>query len=81
MEIYIAAFAGLLSSLLLAVVYLADRYEREPIGLIQNVFLSGLLGQLVLILVIDRLTGAESWSGIWILVTVTCAAVSMPLQV
>lgn len=80
MEIYIAAFAGLLSSLLLAVVYLADRYEREPIGLIQNVFLSGLLGQLVLVLVVDRLTGAESWSGIWILVTVTCAAVYLPFQ-
>jgi hypothetical protein len=79
-EIYIAAFAGLLSSLLLAVVYLADRYEREPIGLIQNVFLSGLLGQLVLVLVVDRVTGAESWSGPWILVTVTCAAVYLPFQ-
>jgi hypothetical protein len=79
-EIYIAAFAGLLSSLILAVVYLADRYEREPIGMIQNVFLSGLLGQLVLVLIIDRVTGAESWSGSWILVTVTCAAVSLPFQ-
>jgi hypothetical protein len=28
-EIYIATFAGLLSTLLLAFVYLADRYERE----------------------------------------------------
>ena len=60
MEIYIASFAGLLSSLLLVVVYLADRYEREPIGLIQNFFLSGLLGQLVLILAAEISSAASS---------------------
>ena len=80
MEIYIATFAGLLSTLLLAVVYLADRYEREPIELIQNFFLSGLLGQLVLILAVTAVGGDVSWSGPWILVTIVCAALYLPFQ-
>jgi len=79
-EIYIATFAGLLSTLLLAVVYLADRYEREPIELIQNFFLSGLLGQLVLILAVTAVGGEVSWSGPWILVTMVCAALYLPFQ-
>ena len=80
MEIYIASFAGLLSTLLLAVVYLADRYEREPIELIQNFFLSGLLGQLVIILAITAVGGEVSWSGLWILITIGCAALYLPFQ-
>jgi hypothetical protein len=80
MEIYIATFAGLLSTLLLAVVYLADRYEREPIELIQNFFLSGLLGQLVLILAVTAVSGDVSWSGPWILITIVCAALYLPFQ-
>ena len=80
MEIYIATFAGLLSTLLLAVVYLSDRYEREPIELIQNFFLSGLLGQLVLILAVTAVGGDVSWSGPWILVTIVCAALYLPFQ-
>ena len=80
MEIYIASFAGLLSTLLLAVVYLADRYEREPIELIQNFFLSGLLGQLVLIVAVTAVTGDVSWAGPWILITVVCAALYLPFQ-
>jgi len=79
-EIYIASFAGLLSTLLLAVVYLADRYEREPIELIQNFFLSGLLGQLVIILAITAVGGEVSWSGLWILITIGCAALYLPFQ-
>jgi hypothetical protein len=79
-EIYIATFAGLLSTLLLAVVYLSDRYEREPIELIQNFFLSGLLGQLVLILAVTAVGGDVSWSGPWILVTIVCAALYLPFQ-
>jgi hypothetical protein len=79
-EIYIATFAGLLSTLLLAVVYLADRYEREPIELIQNFFLSGLLGQLVLILGFTAVGGEVSWSGPWILITMVCAALYLPFQ-
>jgi len=79
-EIYIASFAGLLSTILLAVVYLADRYEREPIELIQNFFLSGLLGQLVIILAITSVGGEVSWSGLWILITMVCAALYLPFQ-
>jgi len=79
-EIYIASFAGLLSTLLLAVVYLADRYEREPIELIQNFFLSGLLGQLGLVLAVTSLDGEVSWSGLWILITIFCAALYLPFQ-
>jgi len=80
MEIYIASIAGLLSTLLLAFVYLADRYEREPIELIQNFFLSGLVGQLVLILAVTAATGDVSWSGAWLLITVVCAAIYLPFQ-
>jgi hypothetical protein len=79
-EIYIASFAGLLSTLLLAVVYLADRYEREPIELIQNFFLSGLLGQLVIILALTSLGGEVAWSGPWILLTMVGAALYLPFQ-
>jgi hypothetical protein len=80
MEIYIASFAGLLSTLLLAVIYIADRYEREPIELIQNFFLFGLLGQLVLILAVTAVVGSFSWSGPWILITMVLAAIFLPFQ-
>ena len=80
MEIYIASFAGLLSTILLAVVYFADRYEREPIELIQNYFLSGLLGQLVVILAVASVGGEVSWSGRWILLTMVCVALYLPFQ-
>ena len=80
MEIYIASFAGLLSTLLLAAVYLADRYEREPIELIQNFFLSGLLGQLVIILAVTSVGGEVTWSGPWILLTMVGAALYLPFQ-
>jgi len=79
-EIYIASFAGLLSTLLLVVIYLADRYEREPIELIQNFFLSGLLGQLVIILAVTSVGGEVSWSGWWILFTVVCSALYLAFQ-
>jgi hypothetical protein len=80
MEIYIASFAGLLSTLLLAVIYVADRYEREPIELIQDFFLSGLLGQLVLILAVTAVAGDVFWSGPWTLITVVLAACYLPFQ-
>jgi hypothetical protein len=79
-EIYIATLAGLFSSLLLGFVYLADRYEREPIELIQSYFLFGLAGQLVLILAAVAVFGDISWSGPWILVTVAGAAIVLPIQ-
>jgi hypothetical protein len=79
-EIYVASFAGLLSTLLLAVVYFADRYEREPIELIQNFFFSGLLGQLVIILTVTSVGGEVSWSGLWVLITMVCAALYLPFQ-
>ena len=80
MEIYIASFAGLLSSLLLAVVYFADRYEPEPIELIQDSFLTGLAGQLALIFAASSADGEILWSGPWILVTVVCAAAYLPFR-
>lgn len=79
-EIYIASFAGLLSSLLLVVVYLADRWEREPIELIQSSFLSGLLAQLLLILAFTAAGRSLSWSGSWVLITVVGGALYLPFQ-
>ena len=81
MEIYIAVFAGLLSTLLLGVVYLADRYEREPIELIQNSFLAGLVAQLVLVFAVTLAVGPVIWEGGWLLATAVGVAVMMPFQV
>lgn len=78
MEIYIASFAGLLSSLLLAVVYLADRYEPEPIEMIQDSFLTGLAGQLMLVFAVSSVAGGMLWSDWWLVVTVVAAAVYLP---
>lgn len=80
MEIYIACFAGLLGSLLLALVYAADRYEREPVELIQDSFLTGMTGQLVLILALSAGAGRVEWSGPWLMVTVACAALYLPFR-
>lgn len=80
MEIYIAFFAGTLSAVLLAVVYLADRFEPEPVELIQSTFLSGLAAQLVLILAVTVFGGVTSWSGSWLLVTLVGIAVYLPFQ-
>lgn len=80
MEIYIASFAGLLSSLLLVVVYLADRYEPEPIELIQGSFLTGLMLQLILIFAASAAFGAALWSGPWIMITVACLAIYLPFR-
>jgi hypothetical protein len=80
MEIYIAFFAGLLGVVLLAAVYLADRYEREPIELIQNAFLSGLFIQLVMILAATGIGGVDSWNGAWLLITAVAAALYLPFQ-
>jgi RsiW-degrading membrane proteinase PrsW (M82 family) len=78
--IYIASFASLLSMVVLVTVYLADRYEREPIELIQSCFLLGALGQLVLVLVANTVVAGVSWSGPWVLLTVTCAALYLPFH-
>jgi len=79
-EIYLASFAGLLSTLLLGVVYLADRYEREPIELIQNFFVSGLVLQLGLVLVVEAAGVSPSWSGPWIVLTAVGAALFLSFQ-
>ncbi len=80
MLIYIASFASLLSMVVLVTVYLADRYEREPIELIQNCFLFGVLSQLVLILAANAAVTGVFWSGPWVLLTVTCAAGLLPFH-
>lgn len=78
MLIGITVLAGVLSSLLLAAVFLADRYEREPVELIQDSFLLGLVGQLVLILSRWAATGEATWTGPWPLVTALAVACSLP---
>ncbi len=80
MEITIAVIAGVVSSLLLAAVYIADRYEREPVELIQDSFLVGLIGQLALILARWTVTGDALWVGPWPLVTVLAVALYLPLR-
>jgi hypothetical protein len=79
-EVYLATFAGLLSVALLSVVCFADRYEREPVELIQNSFLSGLFGQLVLILALSAIDTDIYWSGTWLFLTVSLAAVYLSHQ-
>jgi hypothetical protein len=79
-EIYIAFFSGSLAVVLLAVVYLADRYEPEPIELIQNFFLTGLFFQIALIMAFTAIGGLDSWTGPWLLVTIAVAAMYLPFQ-
>jgi hypothetical protein len=79
-EIAIAVLAGWLSSFLLAIIYLADRYEPEPIELIQDSFLTGLTGQLALILTRWAVTGDAFWSDWWMLVTVLVLGLVMPIR-
>jgi hypothetical protein len=79
--IYIASFAGLLSIVVLGLVYLADRYEPEPIELIQNSFLFGFVVQLVLVLAATAVAGQLMWSGAWLMITVGGVALAMPFQV
>ncbi len=78
MIIYVAAVTALLSLLVLAMVYLADLFEREPLDLIQNAFLAGLATQLVLVLGAHRLGAIEAWSGWLYLLTLVALAVVLP---
>ncbi len=80
MLIYIASFASLLSMVVLVTVYLADRYEREPIELIQNCFLFGVVSQLMLVLAANAAVAGVFWSGPWVLLSVTCAAGLLPFH-
>ncbi len=79
MIIYVAVLTALLALLVLAMVYLADFWEREPLDLIQNVFLAGLGIQLVLVLGGHRLAGIEAWSGWLGLGTLAALAVVLPI--
>ncbi|MEM7587285.1 MAG: hypothetical protein AAF560_28115 [Acidobacteriota bacterium] len=78
MIIYVAALTALLSLLVLTLVYLADRFEREPLDLIQNAFLAGLAAQLALILGVDQMFGIEAWSGPLYLLTLAALAAILP---
>jgi hypothetical protein len=79
-EIYIAFLAGSVACLVLGAVYLADRWEREPVDRIQNYFLSGLLVQLVVLLSATAAGGVTSWSGPWLLLTTAVVAAVLPFQ-
>jgi hypothetical protein len=78
-EIYIAVYSGVIGTLLLGVAYAADRYEREPIELLQNSFIAGLAVQLVLLLAVALVSGHVLWSGGWLIVTVVGVAALLPL--
>ncbi len=78
MIIYVATLTALLSLLVLAMVYLADRFEREPLDLIQNAFLAGLAAQLVLVLGVDQMFGIDAWSGWLYLLTLSALATILP---
>lgn len=79
MIVYVAVSTAVMSLLVLALVYVADLWEREPLDLLQNAFLAGVATQLVLVLGVDRLAGIESWSGWLYLLTVASLAVVVPV--
>ncbi len=79
MLIYLPIVASFLSLMMLALVYAADHYEREPIERLQSWFLLGVLVQLILILTCDAIVGIDLWSGRWILLSVGVAALVLPL--
>lgn len=78
MIIYVAVLTALLSLLVLALIYLADLWERGPLDLLQNAFLSGLATLLVLVLAFHRLTGIEAWTGGLYVVTLAALAAVLP---
>lgn len=80
MLIAVTVLAGLLSAVVLAAVLVADRYEREPVELIQDSFLVGLAGQLALLLARWAATGEAVWSGPWPLVTALAVACFLPYR-
>ncbi len=80
MLVYLPVVSGLLSLVVLVLVYAADLYEREPIERIQNWFLLGLFVQLVLILIAEAVVGLDLWAGPWILITVGVAALALPFS-
>jgi hypothetical protein len=79
-EIALTVIAGLLSALVLAVVYLADRWEREPIEHIQSTFLTGLFLQLILLVGVEVVSGDVVWSGPWLLLTIVGTGLAVPFH-
>ncbi len=77
MIIYVAVFAGLLAATVLALIWAADLYEREPLELIENAFLSGVVAQLLLLLAVGAATDLLVWNGGWsgLTMVVLCALV------
>jgi hypothetical protein len=76
--IYIAFFAGLVAATVLAAVYLADRYEPEPLELVQDTFLLGALAQAGAILAVAAFTHRIGWDGWWIGGTLLGLVLVMP---
>jgi len=75
---YVVAFSALLAIAVLATVHLSDRWEHEPVEVIQGLFVSGLLLQLGLVVGARVLGAAEDWSGPWMLLTLLAAALALP---
>ncbi len=73
-------FAGGLSAVVLGAVYLADRWEREPVERLQSYYLVGLSVQLIVLLASTAVAGRLVWSGLLGALTVAVAAVVLPFQ-
>lgn len=80
MLVYIAVFAGVSSVVVLAAVYLADRYEREPLELIQDAFLLGAAVQLILTLAARAILGSDVWSSGLMILTAALSALWLPFH-
>ncbi len=78
MIIYAAVLTALFSLLVLALVYLADLWDREPLDLIQYTFLAGLGAQLLLVLSFHVMGGLATWSGWAYLVTLATLGLYLP---
>lgn len=77
---YIVTFAGLSSAVVLAVVYLADRYEREPLESIQDSFLLGAAVQLVPVLILTGSGERCVWSAGWMIATAAAVGTWLPFH-
>ena len=78
MIVYVAVLTTLFSLLVLAMVYLADLWEREPLDLIQYTFLAGLGAQLLLVLTFHVIGDVGAWSGWAYLVTLAVLSLYLP---
>lgn len=77
---YLALFSALMVAVVLAAVVLSDRWEREPLELVQGCYSLGFMYQLLVTLPAAAWTRGDGWSVVLAGFAVLAAAVAVPLH-